>query len=303
MKDISIIIPTRDRKAILAKTLESFLGQGYPKEKYEIIVVDDGSVDNTEELFTPEGEYGVTVKYFRQPQRGPAAARNLGIKNAAGEIILIVNDDAIAEPGLIEEHINWHRRYPQEYIGVLGFLTWSKELEITPFMHWLECGGPQFDYSQIQGIDATWKRFWACNVSLKKAFLLDAGLFNEEFPYAAWEDIELGYRLHLKGFKLVYNRKAAAYHYHQTTLESAKEQMVRHGRNAALLADKVPLEYLPVSIGRYSRLFILLDSFFLVKPILALLERLAGYLEKRVRFGFLFDLILLHYRLSGLKNG
>ena len=98
---------------------------------------------------------------------------------------------------------------------MLGYVTWSPEIKVTPFMRWLERGGPQFKYWTINNPqNVSWRHLYTANISFKRQFLLEDGFFDEDFPNAAYEDTELGYRLHQRGLRIVYNKRAVAYHYH-----------------------------------------------------------------------------------------
>jgi hypothetical protein len=91
-------------------------------------------------------------------------------------------------------------------------------------MHWIE-DGIQFDFKNIQGVDAGWGRFYTANVSVKRALLTRAGGFDEgRFPFH-YEDLELAYRMHGFGFRLLYNRSAVVEHLHETTLEAYQRRM------------------------------------------------------------------------------
>ena len=240
-KSLSIIIPTYNRRDILAKALAALLGQLGPGGGREIIVVDDGSTDGTSEYFKP-GRPGAAagVRYFRQPNRGPAAARNLGISEAAGEVLLFLGDDTLASPGLLDRHAAWHAANPDPAHALLGYVTWAKDLETTPFMEWLEDGGPQFSYGSLaDGAEADPSRFfYTSNVSVKRSFVLGRALFDEEFRYAAFEDIELGGRLKTLGLRLYFDRGALAWHDHYTSLGSACARMDKVGESAALFYRK-----------------------------------------------------------------
>lgn len=240
MITLSVIIPTYNRKEILDKCLEALFKQTCSNSNFEIIVIDDGSHDGTDNIVKAALERSpVEVKFFKQENKGPAAARNAGIKSARGEIVLFIGDDIIASPTLLEEHLNRHRENPDDRVAVLGYVTWSPDLGITPFMRWLENGGPQFSYHKLQhNSEVPWGCFWTCNISVKKRFLIENGLFDEEFPSAAYEDSELGYRLHKKGLELIYNRSAAAFHHHYTSLDDACLRMMKAGESAGMFYKK-----------------------------------------------------------------
>lgn len=103
MCKVSIIIPTYNRQRLLEKTLRSLFNQSFPKDHYEIVIVDDGSTDETEEmvknlsLISP-----VKIKYFKQENKGPGSARNKGASNADGEILIFCDSDIIYDPGYLK---------------------------------------------------------------------------------------------------------------------------------------------------------------------------------------------------------
>ena len=246
---LTIIIPTYNRKEILKKCLNALFIQTYSQSNFEIIVIDDGSTDGTEGVVKEIIKSApVGLRYFKQANKGPAAARNAGIKNAQGDIVLLIGDDIIATKTLIEEHIKWHNSNPENNVSILGFVTWSPEIKVTPFMKWLENGGPQFCYYNLRhGQEVSWHRFWTCNISLKRRFLIGNGLFDEDFPYAAYEDSELGCRLQKKGLRLFYNKLAISYHYHYTSLDDACQRMIKVGESASIFSKKIG--HKPTHIG------------------------------------------------------
>ena len=251
MKDLSltVIIPSYNRKDILKKCLNALFDQTYPRSDYEIIVVDDGSTDGTEEIVKfLINRSPCILQYFKQENKGPAVARNLAIKNANARIVLFIGDDIIATPGLVTEHMKWHSRNPEENVAILGYVTWSPELRITPFMKWLENGGPQFCFHGLEGKEtASYKQFYTSNISLKRHFLLRNGLFDEDFKYAAYEDVELAYRLKTIGLKIEYNPRAIGFHYHPTSIADACKRMRKAGESGAIFVSKHPeLEFISV---------------------------------------------------------
>lgn len=301
---VSVIIPTRNRIRVLERTLNALDMQSYPQDKYEVVIVDDGSTDDTStQVLHSIARFRMRVTFLQQPLRGPAAARNLALRNADGEIVLFINDDIVPTSNLINEHAKSHKIEQNTGAAVLGRVTWSPEIEITPFMYWLEHGGPQFKYDQLKPGEISWRYFWTCNLSLKRHFLLQKGIFDEDFPFASWEDAELGYRLGKAGLRLFYNEAAVAYHYHPITLESAKEKMLIHGRSAVIMDRKVPCEAKPSSLkSPHKQIIRILDTVFLCKPSVFILWRLAKWAEHRINLKFLFNIVTLHYRIEGQRN-
>jgi glycosyltransferase involved in cell wall biosynthesis len=212
---LTIVIPTYNRKGILRKTLEAYRFQSAPEEILEILVVDDGSTDGTDSVVAQSGEGSpIPIRYLRQDNRGRASARNHGIREARGEIVLFGDDDTIPAGSLVAEHIAWHGKYPEASVGVLGHVSWSPEVHPTPFMKWLGLDGPLFDYRRLsRGMQVDVAHFYSNNISLKTEFLRKNGTFDEHFRSYGYEDIELGYRLTKRGLRVLYNPDAVGYHY------------------------------------------------------------------------------------------
>lgn len=296
-KNLTVIIPTYNRAETLGKCLKALAGQTYPAAGFEVLIVDDGSTDRTGEAaasFISEGT--VDAKYLRQENKGPAAARNLGIKNAAGEVVLFIGDDIIAGPGLVQRHADWHLKNQAPGAALLGYVTWNPELEITPFMVWLENGGPQFGFNELEDGAEVGSRgfFYTCNISLKRRFLTENGLFDEEFPYAAYEDSELGGRLRTRGLKLFFDRKAAAWHQHYTSLADACKRMVKVGESKKILNLKTGLpayEPRPRLIRRFLKIF-----------KIAVYYPLAAYFEKRRIAAGIFRYVMEYYYAAGVEK-
>jgi glycosyltransferase involved in cell wall biosynthesis len=212
---LTIVIPTYNRKDILRKTLEAYRSQSAQQEILEVLVVDDGSTDGTESVVVQSAEGSpIAIRYLRQENRGQASARNHGIREARGEIVLFGDDDTIPARNLASEHIAWHRKYPEACVGVLGHVSWSPGVHPTPFMKWLGLAGPLFDYRGLcRGAQVDFPRFYSNNVSLKTEFLRQNGTFDEDFRTYGYEDFELAYRLTKRGLRLLYNPDAVGYHY------------------------------------------------------------------------------------------
>jgi GT2 family glycosyltransferase len=220
---VSVVIPTFNRKEILVKAIRAHVAQSALSEIEEILVVDDGSTDGTEaQVSALATETSVPIYYYRQSNRGQAAARNLGIQAAKAEIILFTDDDIIPDSDLLMEHLRWHDRYPEAYAAVLGYVTWCPEVRPTPFMKWFGLDGPLFAYRQFNGkTELDFRAFYTCNLSVKRDFLRQAGSFDEDFHGYGFEDTELAYRLQKNGLRLLYNPDALACHHKHVTFADA----------------------------------------------------------------------------------
>lgn len=223
MKRVTVVIPTFNRKEILTKAIWGHISQSALSETKEILVIDDGSTDGTEARVSAlRSESPVPIRYWQQSNRGQAAARNLGVREAEGEIILFTDDDIIPAPDLLAEHLRWHERYPEAKAAMLGLVTWSPEVRPTPFMKWYGLDGPLFAYGHFsENTELDFRAFYTCNLSLKTEFLRRTGTFDEDFRGYGFEDAELGYRLQKNGMRLGYNPAAVGYHYKYVTFAEA----------------------------------------------------------------------------------
>lgn len=238
---ISVIIPTFNRADALKISLEKIMQQ--KDIDFEVIVVDDGSTDHTEQVVKkimsdlPVGAIDQSrFQYIKQKNSRQAVARNNGIKKATGEIILFGQDDIFMEPNFLKYHHDSHIKNSNENIVVLGFTTWDLKIEINDYMKFLENSGWQFGYNKLKPgiIDRKdiYKFFYTSNISMKKSFFKKEW-FNEDFTCYGWEDVEIGYRLWKNhNMQLFYEPKAIGYHHHEIPESDLKKKMNTIGKSA-----------------------------------------------------------------------
>jgi len=226
---LSVIICTYNRANLLKSVLQGLTKQTLEKSKFEVIIIDDGSSDNTKEIVDLFHK-NLPIRYFYQKHAGLASAKNHGIFTAQGKILLFLDDDDIPSPTLLEEHLKTHQKYPQEYYAVLNYTTWAPSLRVTPLMYYVtEVGCFLFSYPYIKhGEILDYTYFWGGRSSCKRSFLLEHGVFNPIFRFGC-EDIELGYRLSKHGLKVVYNAHAVSYMIRPITFIEFCQRLVRQG--------------------------------------------------------------------------
>jgi GT2 family glycosyltransferase len=244
--NVSVVIPTRDRRGELLRTLEALRGQRDPGDGFEVIVADNGSSDGSLEAVQgltggDAGGGAMRLRAISEPRGGPAAARNAGVAAASSEVILFLGDDTEpADPGLIDGHARLHREAGDPGYGVLGHVAWSDRQEVTPLMDWLGRTF-QFGYANLEpGRIPPRRAFWTAHVSVRKELFERAGGFDTRFPWAAVEDVELGLRLERLGGWLEYHPELLVLHTHPTDLAPSLERSRRVGRSAALLHELHP---------------------------------------------------------------
>lgn len=237
MNSLSVVIPTKDRADALARTLDALEAQRATAASFDVVVVDNGSSDSTlAQVREREGRAALPLRLLEQPDGGPAAARNAGAAACQGEVLLFLGDDTEpADENLLQDHLDLHAARPEASYGVLGRITWTPRVPVTPFMRWLENGGPQFHYCDLAAgpVDAA-SYFYSSHASVKRPLFEQVGGFDVRFPTAAVEDTELGVRLADTGLELDYHPELLVLHDHPTTPQQSQRRSVAVGRSAAL---------------------------------------------------------------------
>ena len=235
----SVVIPTYRRTQTLFPVLDALARQESAPE-FEVVVVDDGSGDDTSDRlagYRPSYPF----RFFTQDNGGPASARNRGVREARGRIVLFLGDDTVPEPQLLAVHGRAHAEKREYPVAVLGYTTWPRDLRVSPFLHQINEYGLQFGYGLIRDPEQVpFNFFYTSNVSLPRELLLEAGLFDTSFPHAAWEDIEVAYRLMQRGMRMLYRPEAVARHHHDITFASFRRRQEKAGEAAAIFYRKHP---------------------------------------------------------------
>lgn len=228
MPKVSIILPTYNRLPRLQKVLAGLAAQSYPLVDMEVVIVSDGSSDGTN-TFLQAYIAPLRVRPLVQANQGPAAARNLGLQVAQGELVIFIDDDVVPEPRLVAEHVKTHQRHPGDVV-VLGPMLTPPNFALKPWVAWEQA----MLYKQYADIAAsrwapTARQFYTGNASLARRHLLAIGGFDTTLRRA--EDVELAYRLADRGFAFVFNDRAIGYHYAERSFESWLQTPYQYGRN------------------------------------------------------------------------
>lgn len=190
---LSVVIATYNRSELVRKCIMSLFDQTYSGDSYEIIIVDDGSTDDTEGLVRELHSISpVQLSYFKQENKGPAAARNSGIKNAKGEIIAFIDSDAVADKKWLESFAKYFNNH--DVAGVGGRII-PYGCDETPFASLVEI---RDNYSATS------------NVAYRRSVLLKVGLFDESLQCN--EDTDLAFRVLQSGRKIVSCQRAVVSH-------------------------------------------------------------------------------------------
>ncbi len=244
----SVIIPTYNKVDRLSLVLEAYKLQTEETSDYEVIVVDDGSTDGTQN-FIENFKSSLNIKYCHQPNGGRSTARNHGISLAGADLIIFCDDDLIVPKEFISAHVDLHRRDQADVVhGAIYNLPYLKffknpetgelfqqgeeRTELDYLKRYLLTKADLINMEKIEQQKKTtqferliqstfnsettalqWLSFTGGNVSCTKKFLEKAGGFNETLG-KKWgcEDIELGYRLYKNNARFLYSYNAFNYH-------------------------------------------------------------------------------------------
>lgn len=234
----SVVIPTYNRKPILAKCLRALEQQRFQGDRvkgYEVIVVDDGSTDGTLDWLRQSQTEFPHVRLFEQNHQGPAIARNLGVQVAEGDIIAFIDSDLVVVEDFLQIHATTLATAMERH-GSDRYFTYGQVINTSNFDNPTEAGLKLTDYSRA---------FFATgNVAIAKHWLEQAGLFDSQFTLYGWEDLELGVRLKHLGLSLVKAPLAIGYHWHPPfsldQVPALIDQEIQRGRMGVVFYQKHP---------------------------------------------------------------
>lgn len=231
----SVIIPTYNRLPILKKCIQALENQQYqqPIKGYEIILVDDGSTDQTIEWLEQSQVNFPHVRWFCQSHQGPAAARNLGVEKATGDTIIFIDSDLVVTETFLQSHA---KALNQAYETSEKVFTYGRVINTCNF------DNPTTESYKITDFSAAY--FATGNVAIARHWLIEVGLFDTQFQLYGWEDLELGVRLKNMGLKLIKCPDAVGYHWHPSftvdQLPQLIEKEIQRGRMGVLFYKKHP---------------------------------------------------------------
>jgi glycosyltransferase involved in cell wall biosynthesis len=233
--ELSVIIPTRDRCVTVLACLAELFKQSGVDGQLEIIVVDDGSQDDTiSSVRRLQAPAGVQLVAVTQQPAGANAARNRGVAAATGRIVSFINDDSLPVKGWAAEHLRIHRSYPQNLVCVLGAIRDSPDLSPSLFN---ELHRPAGLDGLGEGALLSWRHFFTYNLSVKRVILADYP-FNNALKWH--EDIELGRRLARLGMTLRFAPSALVFHHHEVSEQDYFRMAEREGQALAQWYRETP---------------------------------------------------------------
>jgi len=261
-KTISAVITVYNKQNTIGKTLESLLAQ--PADFKEIIVVDDGSVDDSAKIVQELASKHKNIKYIFQKNQGVAGALNTGLKIAKGNFVVVLDDDVILDDHWISKLMPYFEN--EKIAGVSGLTKLMNPKNI-----WAALAGYNVEYRQSKINSEFVDHLSTANTIYRKSVLDKIGLFDTDFRYG--QDNELSYRIIQAGYKLALSKKTFCLHFWPENFTGYFKQRLHGAMGRMMLIKKYPKRWSGdnVSSLRYF-LELPMGLIFLLSLILSLAE-------------------------------
>ncbi|MBV8198692.1 MAG: glycosyltransferase [Candidatus Eremiobacteraeota bacterium] len=225
MIDATVQLCTYNRAALLERVLEACFDQSADPLRYEVVVVNDGSTDDTAATIERARSRATCVfTVVHQENRGLAKARNAGVARANGRRIIFIDDDVLPLPNFVAEHLRAGGRHTGAIVR--GGAIDVESLDNLPTPIW-----------SIRNYSGNY--FWTTNVSVPLATIRGIGGFDESFSEYGWEDIDVGLRLRARRVPAVFDPAALVYHYKPPRRAREIERMLAQARAQARMAVRL----------------------------------------------------------------
>lgn len=233
----SVVIPTYHRNDLLAKCLDCLAPdiQTLPAEQYEVIITDDGSDTTAEKMIEDHYPW---AKWIPGKGKGPATNRNNGAKYAQGEWLVFTDDDCLPDP-------QWLEAYAEAMVDLPDYQVFEGRTYVDR---------PRKSLGEVSPINETGGYLWSCNFVIQKQLFESVDGFDERFPYAAMEDVDLNYRLKKSGYKPCFVNNASVCHPWRNI--GGWEKQKQHQKSTLIYLDLHPEESIRLNKIYYLKVFI-----------------------------------------------
>jgi len=256
---VSVILCTLNRQAIVRNTVEKLASQTY--SNCEFLILDQTAVRDPA-LENSVNELGATFRYIRLPKPNLPAARNEGVRNTSGEIILFIDDDVDPDDDLVFLHVRTHRE--SSNVGAVTGLFLDTDRPLEDSLEWCRKAFNVPSVTDGRVFDVSWAL--GGNMSYARSALTQAGLFDENFRGCAiGEDNDASERVALKGYRLLLDCRIQLRHLHLATggcdVRNASEQ------------ERVQSEHFELNMYRFLKKFLMKPSFASTLTLFRLLRQ------------------------------
>lgn len=249
---VSIIIPAYNQYHSLVIVLNAFCMQKGSMDDVEFIIVDDGSTDTLSKVSYIDclEETYLNYKIVHQRNCGRAAARNAGIKNSKGDLLIFCDADRFPGLDFIQQHLTFHRRgdsivigSPYDYFGKNLYvdeksINWDMVKRFSRIPEYFKAVEGLYNEAGYSSFSTVWLSFLVGNASVKREVLEMGGYFDEEFKEWGFEHFELAYRLWCKGYKFSLNKQAMNFHIPHPRMKNFYNEAIE--KSATIMCEKHP---------------------------------------------------------------
>lgn len=227
---VSVIIPVKNRSEDIRNCLRSLLSLDYPADRWEVIVIDDGSTDDTRKVID---SFPVNSVCLGQAQ-GASACRNRGVKEARGELIAFIDSDCLADPNWLKELVPY---FHHEHIGIVGGYVASPHTKSLVGRYESVNSALNMGPRSLRGMnDSSTFYVPTCNLIVRKKAFVEVGGFAEELKVG--EDVDLCWRLRKHGWLLLYLPQGKVIHKHRSSLSRMLKRRYDYGTSEAILYSR-----------------------------------------------------------------
>ena len=237
---ISVVVPVRNEAKFIERTLDQLVGLDYDAERYEVLVVDGQSTDGTPALVARVAARHANIRLLANPKRLSSAARNVAIRNARGDIVVIVDGHCELEgPDYLRQLASAFARSGADCVGrpqpldISGATLLQRAIAVARSSR-LGHHPDSFIYSAAEGFVPA----HSVAVAYRRAVFEAVGLFDESFD--ACEDVELNHRVDRAGLRCFFTPRVAVHYEPRASLRGLYRQLVRYGRGRVRLLRKHP---------------------------------------------------------------
>lgn len=248
---VSIIVPTFNSEKTIERCIDSLFKIDYPKDKLEIIVIDNSSKDRTSSILKKYKN----IIYLAEKRQSAARARNRGIAHSKGEIIAFTDSDCVVDRNWVKELMKPFKN--RDTVCVAGLTVFKGQSTVInkaaekrglgAYVRWMDQGERGLSWAPT------------CNLAVKRDVLEKVGGFTEAFRGAAGEDIDLCWKIGKLGYQIIFNNRAIVYHIREAwnSLPKILSKFFSRGRAEAILLEYFP-ERSVSSLPSFTLIFVFL---------------------------------------------
>ncbi len=295
--NISVVVPVLNAERDINRCIKSLTNQNYPKDRYEIIIVDNGSVDNTMTILNRYYRYYNNIKIIYEPNKGSYSARNTGTKNSKGEIIAFTDSDCIVSENWIRE---LSKGFISDNIGCVVGAVHSYQDNVQQSDTLVERFSKNKDImSQKRTLNSNFLPYGeTANVAFRKSVFGRIGYFDEIFKSGG--DADIAWRMQLlTTYKLIYRQESIVEHHHRVTLKDLFLQHFKYGLGLAMLNKKYKRD--KRNIGRMANYLKL--AFNVCTQYLGYSKNKSSFKKNSDDINLIFDPLLSLICIAGYRSG